>query len=118
MISVILVGHGYFGYGLGAAVEQVIGEQEQFVKIDFPEGMSVTDLQKKMQESFDNLDRSDGVVFLCDLLGGSPFRTASLIACENENENVEVIAGANMQMCAELMLDREELTLEDTFYKI
>lgn len=110
MISVILVGHGRFGTGLGAAVEQVIGPQENFIKIDFPEGVSVPELKEEMIKVFDELYNEDGVVFLCDLLGGSPFRTASSIAIEHKN--VEVIAGTNMQMCAEMMLERDEFTLE------
>ncbi|TMX44555.1 PTS galactosamine/N-acetylgalactosamine transporter subunit IIA [Vibrio sp. Hep-1b-8] len=111
MIAVILVGHGHFGSGLGEAVEQVLGPQRKFHKIDFPEGVTVPQLEEKMIASFEKLYNPSGVVFLCDLLGGSPFRVASTIAVKHKN--VEVISGTNMQICAELMLERDELELNE-----
>ncbi|WP_104399301.1 PTS galactosamine/N-acetylgalactosamine transporter subunit IIA [Vibrio penaeicida] len=111
MIAVILVGHGCFGSGLGQAVNQIIGFQENFSFIDFVEGISVPELEALMLSDLDRLDTSKGVVFLTDLLGGSPFRVASQIALERDN--VEVISGTNLQLCVEMLLERDEMNLTE-----
>ncbi|GLQ71778.1 PTS galactosamine/N-acetylgalactosamine transporter subunit IIA [Vibrio penaeicida] len=111
MIAVILVGHGCFGSGLGQAVNQIIGFQENFSFIDFVEGISVPELEALMLSDLERLDTSKGVVFLTDLLGGSPFRVASQIALERDN--VEVISGTNLQLCVEMLLERDEMKLTE-----
>jgi PTS system N-acetylgalactosamine-specific IIA component len=44
-------------------------------------------------------------------LGGTPFRTASLIS--QERSDIQVITGTNMQMAAEMLLERDGLTLAE-----
>jgi PTS system N-acetylgalactosamine-specific IIA component len=109
MIAVILVGHGHFGSGLGQAIHQIIGAQPNFSTIDFVEGISVPELEALMLKEVDKLDTKDGVVFFTDLLGGSPFRVASQIALQRDD--VEVISGTNLQLCVEMLLEREDLDL-------
>lgn len=109
MIAVILAGHGHFGSGLGQAIHQIIGAQPNFSTIDFVEGISVAELETLMLMDVDRLDTRDGVIFLTDLLGGSPFRVASQIALQRDN--IEVISGTNLQLCVEMLLEREELEL-------
>lgn len=110
MIAVILSGHGGFASGLGQAVDQVIGEQEQFSTIDFPASMTTEQLEVAMRSTIETVDSGDGIVFLTDLLGGTPFRVASLLS--RKRSDIEVITGTNMQMVAEMLLERDELNLE------
>lgn len=109
MIAVILSGHGAFASGMAQAVHQVIGEQPQFRFIDFPEQMTTPQLDVAMRQTMDEIDTGDGIVFLTDLLGGTPFRIASLLSLERED--IEVVTGTNMQMAAEMLLERDELPL-------
>ncbi|MEQ4621856.1 PTS galactosamine/N-acetylgalactosamine transporter subunit IIA [Providencia vermicola] len=111
MLGVVITGHGGFASGLLQAVQQVIGPQEQCVAIDFPEGMCTDTLQQALKKASQQCDRGEGVVFLTDLLGGSPFRQASLMALENEN--YQVITGTNMQMAAEMMLERDGMSVSE-----
>ncbi|HAV8362221.1 TPA: hypothetical protein JLC67_001164 [Escherichia coli] len=37
MLSIILTGHGGFASGMEKAMKQILGEQSQFIAIDFPE---------------------------------------------------------------------------------
>ena len=53
----------------------------------------------------------DGVVFLTDMLGGSPFRSACELA--DEQGDCEVLTGVNMQLAAEMMLERDGLSLDE-----
>ncbi|MBD1575749.1 PTS sugar transporter subunit IIA [Vibrio sp. S11_S32] len=109
MIAVILSGHGAFASGVAEAIRLIVGEQEQFRFVDFKEGMTTEQLEAQIRDDMADIDSNDGIVFLTDLLGGSPFRVASLIA--QERTDVEVIAGTNLQMAAEMLLERDELNL-------
>ncbi|MDP2573342.1 PTS galactosamine/N-acetylgalactosamine transporter subunit IIA [Vibrio penaeicida] len=111
MIAVILSGHGGFASGIAQAIYQIIGDQPQFKSIDFPEEATTPQLEAEMRKAMKDIDSGDGVVFLTDLLGGTPFRTASLIS--QERSDIEVITGTNLQMVAEMLLDRDELELTE-----
>ncbi|WP_104402887.1 PTS galactosamine/N-acetylgalactosamine transporter subunit IIA [Vibrio penaeicida] len=111
MIAVILSGHGGFASGITQAILQIIGDQPQFKSIDFPEEATTPQLDEAMRKAIEDIDSGDGIVFLTDLLGGTPFRTASLIS--QERSDIEVVTGTNLQMVAEMLLDRDELKLTD-----
>lgn len=109
MIAVILSGHGGFASGIEKAIHQVIGEQQQFIALDFPEESTTQQLETQMRQAIQELDSGEGIVFLTDLLGGTPFRTASLLS--QEREDIQVVTGTNLQMVAEMLLERDELKL-------
>ena len=111
MIGVILTGHGSFATGLHEAAIQIVGKQEQFQAVNFPDGASTEALEQQLRDAVKVCDKGDGVIFLTDLLGGSPFRTASLISFELTQ--AEVITGTNMQLLLELLLEREDLTPQE-----
>lgn len=64
-------------------MKQILGEQSQFIAIDFPETSSTALLTSQLEEAIAQLDCEDGIVFLTDLLGGTPFRVASTLAMQN-----------------------------------
>lgn len=109
MIAVILSGHGGFASGIEKAIHQVIGEQQQFIALDFPEESTTQQLEAQMRQAIQEIDSGEGIVFLTDLLGGTPFRTASLLS--QEREDIQVVTGTNLQMVAEMLLERDELKL-------
>ncbi len=92
MLSIILTGHGGFASGMEKAMKQILGEQSQFIAIDFPETSSTALLTSQLEEAIAQLDCEDGIVFLTDLLGGTPFRVASTLAMQKPG--CEVITDA------------------------
>jgi PTS system N-acetylgalactosamine-specific IIA component len=68
--------------------------------IDFPEEATTPQLESTMRKAIEAIDSSEGIIFLTDLLGGTPFRTASLIS--QERDDIEVVTGTNLQMVAEM----------------
>jgi len=111
MLSIILSGHGGFATGLEKAMKQILGEQEQFIAIDFPETSSTALLTAQFEEAIGALDESEGLVFLTDLLGGTPFRVASTMALEQPGR--EVITGINLQLLLEMVLERDGLSSKE-----
>ena len=111
MLSIILTGHGGFASGMEKAMKQILGEQSQFIAIDFPETSSTALLTSQLEEAIAQLDCEDGIVFLTDLLGGTPFRVASTLAMQKPG--CEVITGTNLQLLLEMVLEREGLSGEE-----
>ncbi|CAI0701582.1 MULTISPECIES: PTS galactosamine/N-acetylgalactosamine transporter subunit IIA [Serratia] len=111
MPGIVITGHGGFASGLLQAVEQVVGPQENCVAVNFPEQMNTTQLKAALSAALAEVTQPDGVVFLTDMLGGSPFRCASELA--DVHGDCEVLTGVNMQLAAEMMLEREGLSLDE-----
>lgn len=110
MLSIILTGHGGFASGLEKAMKQILGEQEQFVAIDFPETSTTALLTSQLERAIADLGDAEDIVFLTDLLGGTPFRVASTMAMEKPGW--EVITGTNLQLLLEMVMERDGLSSE------
>ncbi|MFD1802129.1 PTS galactosamine/N-acetylgalactosamine transporter subunit IIA [Mixta tenebrionis] len=110
MLGIILCGHGGFASGLAQAMRQILGEQPQFIAIDFPESSTTALLTSQLEEAVAALDAQEDIVFLTDLLGGTPFRVASTLAMQKPGR--EVITGTNLQLLLEMVLDRDGLSGE------
>ncbi|CAI0993141.1 MULTISPECIES: PTS galactosamine/N-acetylgalactosamine transporter subunit IIA [Serratia] len=111
MPGIVITGHGGFASGLLQAVEQVVGPQPYCVAVNFPEQMSTGELKAALISALAEVAQPDGVVFLTDMLGGSPFRCASELA--DTHGDCEVLTGVNMQLAAEMMLERDGLSLDE-----
>lgn len=110
MLGIILTGHGGFASGMEQAMKQILGEQSQFIAIDFPESSTTARLTAQLEQAVAELDETEGLVFLTDLLGGTPFRVASTLAMQKSGR--EVITGTNLQLLLEMVLERDELSSE------
>lgn len=110
MLGIILTGHGGFASGMEKAMKQILGEQTQFIAIDFPETSTTALLTSQLEHAVNTLDSEDDLVFLTDLLGGTPFRVASTLAMQKPGR--EVITGTNLQLLLEMVLEREGLSSE------
>ena len=110
MLGIILTGHGGFASGMEKAMKQILGEQSQFAAIDFPEPSSTVRLTAQLEEAVAELDGTEGIIFLTDLLGGTPFRVASTLAMQQSGR--EVITGTNLQLLLEMVMERDGLSSE------
>ena len=110
MLGIILTGHGGFASGMEKAMKQILGEQTQFIAIDFPETSTTALLTSQLEQAVSELDAQQDIVFLTDLLGGTPFRVASTLAMQRLG--TEVITGTNLQLLLEMVLERDDLSSE------
>ena len=110
MLGIILTGHGGFASGLEKAMKQILGEQEQFVAIDFPETSTTALLTSQLEQAIGSLDGGQDIVFLTDLLGGTPFRVASTMAMEKPGW--EVNTGTNLPLLLVMVMERDGLRSE------
>ncbi len=104
MVGCVLTGHGTFANGLADALKMIAGEQEAFVPVPFIEAGAATYPETLAATISDLLDTTDGVLVFCDLLGGTPFNQAMIIA--QSYSNVEVVTGTNLPMLLETLGSR------------
>lgn len=100
MIGFLITGHGDFSGGLQSSLNMIAGEQDALEIVPFQENADLEVFQDKLKAALDNLfDKSEGVIIFTDLLGGSPFRSAMLLA--TEYKSVETLTGTNLPMLLE-----------------
>ncbi|MCI4002001.1 PTS mannose transporter subunit IIAB [Dickeya dianthicola] len=105
-IAIMLCTHGATAGPLLNTAEMILGEQSNVGWIDFVPGENAEILMEKYQAKLAELDTSEGVLFLVDTWGGSPFNAASRLV--NDKKNHEVIAGVNIPMLAETFMARDD----------
>ncbi len=111
MISVIIATHGMFSEEILKSAEMIFGTQENVGAVTFKPGEGVEALVEKYNMLIKKMDSKDGVLFMVDLFGGSPFNAASLIAVKNEN--MEIVTGVNLPMILEVLGSRELLSMPE-----
>lgn len=99
----ILTGHGHFASGMTSSIDLIAGPQESWKAVDFED--DTDKLEKELTSALDEMKDLEGVIVFADLAGGSPFKTAVLVS--QGRENVEVIAGTNLPMLAEISMARK-----------
>ncbi|HAU4367223.1 TPA: PTS mannose transporter subunit IIAB [Citrobacter amalonaticus] len=105
-IAIVIGTHGWAAEQLLKTAEMLLGEQENVGWIDFVPGENAETLIEKYNAQLAKLDTSNGVLFLVDTWGGSPFNAASRIVVDKEQH--EVIAGVNIPMLVETLMARDD----------
>ncbi len=110
MIGMVLVTHGRLAVEFIAALEHVVGPQENVRAISIGPDDDMEQRRKEIIDSVGEVDDGDGVVLLTDMFGGTPSNLAISVM---ENTKVEVIAGVNLPLLIKLAGMRENETLAD-----
>jgi PTS system mannose-specific IIA component len=104
MIGMVLVTHGALAEEFRAALEHVVGAQENLATICIgPDD----DMEKRREDIVDaivKVDTGDGVALLTDMFGGTPSNLAISLL---EKDKVEVVAGINLPMLIKLASIRD-----------
>lgn len=105
-IAIVIGTHGSAAEQLLKTAEMILGAQSNVAWIDFVPGENAETLIEKYTERLTHLDTQEGVLFLVDTWGGSPFNAASRIVVDKEN--YEVVTGVNIPMLAETFMARDD----------
>ena len=104
MIGMVLVTHGALAEEFRAALEHVVGAQENLATICIgPDD----DMEKRREDIVDaivKVNMGDGVALLTDMFGGTPSNLAISLL---EKDKVEVVAGINLPMLIKLASIRD-----------
>lgn len=109
MTKLILTGHGSYATGMLSALELVSGPKENVVAVDFTKEDTEESLLEKLEET---VTGGETYLFVCDLMGGTPYKMAMKLAYGISN--YEVVTGANLggllDTCFKLnQLDQKDL---------
>ncbi len=112
MKTALIIGtHGGTAEQLLKSTEMIIGQQENVACIDFIPGENTDTLIQKFKEKLQTLQTDDGVLFMVDLYGGSPFNAASQISITKDH--YDVVTGVNIPMLLETLSTRSSLSFEE-----
>jgi len=104
MSNVIVMGHGGYGTAMRRSLAMLVGELEGFYFLDFNETDSLDDLNRQIDGVLSEIGE-EGVLFACDVAGGSPFRTAAERCVQHPDW--AVVAGINTSAYSEISFNLE-----------
>ncbi len=110
MIGLIVVTHGNLAREFVAALEHVVGPQQQIKAISIFPNDDMEERRNAIVEAAKSVSTGDGVIILTDMFGGTP---SNLSISVMDGGSVEVIAGVNLPMLVKLARIREEAPLPD-----
>ncbi len=109
MIGLVLVTHGRLADEFVAAMQHVVGPQEQIRAISIDADDDIEQRRQDIVEAVEATDSGDGVIILTDMFGGTP---SNLAISTLERPGIEVIAGVNLPMLIKLASVRVDGGLE------
>ncbi len=110
MIGLVLVTHGGLAAEFLAAMEHIVGPQEQVGVISIGPDDDMDQRRADIIAAVEKADSGSGVILLTDMFGGTPSNLAISLL---DNKMVEVIAGLNLPMLIKLASARVDKTLSE-----
>jgi len=105
VIGIVIVAHGGLAREYRAAVEHVVGKQEDCIAIAIEAEVDRAAKQAEICAAADAVDKGDGVIVVTDMFGGSP-SNLSMFACAAEDRKISY--GANLPMLVKLAKSRNK----------
>lgn len=99
MIGLVIVTHGGLAREFRAALEHVVGVQDQLECISIGPDDDMEARRSDILQAVRKVDRGAGTVLLTDMFGGTPSNLAISVM---EETRVEVVAGINLPMLIKL----------------
>lgn len=99
MIGIVIVAHGGLAAEYLAALEHVVGPQDQVRAIAIAADYDRARKAAEIAEAAENVDTGDGVIVVVDMFGSSP-SNLSLPACAKSDRRI--LYGANLPMLVKL----------------
>ncbi|MEE8123286.1 MAG: PTS sugar transporter subunit IIA [Alphaproteobacteria bacterium] len=110
MIGMVLVTHGQLAREFVAALEHVVGPQQNIVTVCIGPEDDMEQHRNKILQGIKEVDKGRGVVLMTDMFGGTPSNLAISVMSDAK---VEVIAGVNLPMLIKFSSVRESESLAD-----
>lgn len=105
---IIISGHGNFATGIQSTLELLAGKNEDVFYVDFTADDTDVTLKEKFEAIIENNKNSE-ILFVCDILGGTPFKIAAEIS--NASKDMELVVGCNASGMLETLLIKDNLSL-------
>ncbi|WP_342640593.1 PTS sugar transporter subunit IIA [Rhodoligotrophos ferricapiens] len=110
MIGLVLVTHGRLAAEFHAAMEHVVGPQQQVEAISIGPDDDMEQRRADILAAVGRVDSGQGVILLTDMFGGTP---SNLAISTMQSTKVEVIAGVNLPMLIKLARVRADMPIAE-----
>ena len=101
MFAIIVSTHGDVAREMVKTCEFICGKLQNLRAVTLRDNETADDVFAKYKMTLKSLDTGDGVLFLCDVFGGSPYNAACRLVIGNENYGI--VSGVNMTMLIEMV---------------
>jgi mannose PTS system EIIA component len=108
MIGVAVITHGHFGEELLRTAQEIVGRQENVMAFAVTHDTGMDNLCRFIEEAMLRLKSPEGVLFLVDMLGGTPCNTTLL---KTKESPAEIVTGVNLYMVISSFTHRSHLDL-------
>ena len=115
MIGVVIVTHGRLAHEFRAALEHVVGPQEQIETISIGPDDDLDARRADMLSALDTVNSGEGVVVLTDMFGGTPTNLALTL---HERDRIEIVTGVNLPMLIKFTSLRQSLGPHDAAARV
>ena len=110
MIGLVLVTHGNLAQEFIAAMQHVVGKQEQVEAVCIGPEDDMEIRRSEILEKAQKVNSGDGAIIFTDMFGGTPSNLALSLM---ETANVEIIAGINLPMLIKLCSLRKDKSMKE-----
>ncbi len=94
MSGMIITGHGSFASGMLEAIGMLTGQDARIQAVDLPPEAGEDAFCDQLKACLDRMEGCGHIYVLCDLLGGTPFKTACLLC--RDLKRTDVLYGVNL----------------------
>jgi mannose/fructose/sorbose-specific phosphotransferase system IIA component len=105
MIGILVAAHGGLAESLVKTVRIFTGNVPQLKAVDLLPESGPDSFVDDLREQAEQIDDGDGVLIIADLFGGTPSNSAWKLI--SEREGIAAVAGMNLTMLLEAVLNRE-----------
>ncbi len=107
---IIITGHGQYAKGIISAVDLISGLDDDIYSIDYNGEEKIEIFEEKFKEIIDH-NKDCGILIICDLLGGTPYKVAAKLSMFNNN--IKVISGANLGGIVSAKMKKDMFNIAD-----
>lgn len=107
---IVLSGHGKYATGMQSTLELLAGKNKDLFFIDFTADDTDITLKEKFAAVIEE-NKDSEVLFVCDIIGGTPFKVAAEIS--NSSESMELVVGCNIGGILEMVFMKDNLSLTE-----
>lgn len=107
---IIISGHGNYAAGIRSTLELLAGKNDDLFYVDFTAEDTDITLKEKFAAIVEE-NKDSEILFVCDLLGGTPFKVAAEVT--NPSDRMELVAGCNVGGILEMVFSKDTYSIRE-----
>lgn len=111
MVEVYIITHGQLGEYILKTSEMIIGHSNGTKVYSLLPGVNIEKLKMEVEENIrKDIEKGKEIICIVDIIGGTPF---NIIIPYLKEDSVECLAGINLPMLVEVLMNRDNSSLKE-----